>query len=54
MKDKEKVECYCEVCDEKIIGVTRWMKHIYTDKHTGNAFKELREIMSDGTMKRVI
>jgi len=54
MKDKEKVECYCEVCDEKIIGVTRWTKHIYTDKHTGNAFKELREIMSNGTIKRVI
>jgi len=42
-QDNEKVECYCQVCDEKIIGATAWMKHIETNRHLNMAFIEIME-----------
>ncbi len=42
-QDKEKVKCYCEVCDEYIIGASCWMKHVYTNEHANNAFKEIMD-----------
>jgi len=39
MDDNEKVECYCEVCDEKITGYTKWKEHIATSTHVTKVFK---------------
>ena len=36
MENPEKVECFCEVCDTEIIGMTKWFEHIKTEKHNQN------------------
>ncbi len=41
MENPEKVECFCEVCDTEIIGMTKWFEHIKTEKHNQNFLKFL-------------
>lgn len=42
-EDREKTECYCQVCDKEIIGVTAWMKHIETEPHFRNVIQEISQ-----------